>query len=245
MKTLIALLFALSLCYLLPNPTHSTFNPLRLHTADVAVASDNTPVLDTDGNELRVGETYYITIPFAVPVGVQLAWLNSTTQCASNVVILSRCLADGDPIRITPADPTATVVSPSTPLSFSFSVSTSPRCASSVNWGIMHDPRFDLYFLNSGEFVPNVSDRFKIEANPDPDHPNTYRIAYCQFGGDKCYYLGGFIISADAALRIGLTSTYPFPFMFRRAPSCNDALNITEVTQGVGSWAEKFGVSVL
>ncbi|XP_031091403.1 sporamin B-like [Ipomoea triloba] len=213
MKTL-TLLFALSL-YLLLNPTHSTSNPIRLPTADVAVTSGETPVVDTDGDALRAGETYYITSSFrgAASGGVQLSWLNDLTKCARNVV-MSPPLTDGDPIRITPADPNATVVSPSTFQSFAFSVPTSRLCVSSVFWGIRFDRASRKFFLNSGEFVSNLSGQFKIEVVPEL---SAYEITYCPFGGDKCYSVGRYYDEAAGADRLALTQDFPFTVVFKKA----------------------------
>ncbi|XP_019170105.1 PREDICTED: sporamin B-like [Ipomoea nil] len=224
MKTLAILLFAFSL-YLLPNPTHSAFNPIRLPirlpTADAAVASDNTPVVDTDGNELRAGETYYITsieTPHSASAGVQLAWLNSTAQCASNVVV-SRCFSFGDPIRVRPTDPNAAVVLPSKFLSFEFSVSTPRVCASSVYWGIQYDRPSQQFFLNSGEFVSDLSGQFKIEARGDP---NNYRIDYCPFGGHKCYHVDLNFDESARAVRWVLSENSFLPVLFRKTRNCLD-----------------------
>ncbi|XP_031118031.1 sporamin B-like [Ipomoea triloba] len=214
MKTL-TLLFALSL-YLLPNPTYSTSNPIRLPTADVAVTSGETPVVDTDGDALRAGETYYITSTFwgAASGGVQLAWLDSTTKCASDV-IKSRALTDGDPIRITPADPNATVVLPSTFQSFAFFVPTSRLCVSSVYWGIRFDRASGQYFLKSGEFVSNLSGQFKIEVVPDSFL--NYKITYCPFGTDKCYNVSTYIDESVGAERFALSADFAFTVLFKKA----------------------------
>ncbi|XP_019173400.1 PREDICTED: sporamin B-like [Ipomoea nil] len=209
MKTLTALLFALSL-YLLPNPTHSTFNPIRLPTAD------DTPVLDTDGDALRPGETYFITSTGrgAASGGVQLAWLDSATKCASNVVI-SRPLTEGDPIRITPAaEPNATVVLPSTFQSFAFFVATSRLCVSSVFWRIRYDQPSGQYFLSSGEFVSDISGQFKIEVAPEL---NAYKITYCPFGGHICYNVGRYFDESAGAARLALTEDFPFTVVFKKA----------------------------
>ncbi|XP_019173338.1 PREDICTED: sporamin B-like [Ipomoea nil] len=219
MKTLAILLFAFSL-YLLPNPTHSAFNPIRLPirlpTADAAVASDNTPVVDTDGNELRAGETYYITsieTPHSASAGVQLAWLNSTAQCASNVVV-PRCFSFGDPIRVRPTDPNAAVVLPSKFLSFEFSVSTPRVCASSVYWGIQYDRPSQQFFLNSGEFVSDLSGQFKIEVVPEH---NAYKFTYCPFGGHKCYNVGLYAEVWNPLVSLALTANSSFSVVFQKA----------------------------
>ncbi|XP_019173413.1 PREDICTED: sporamin B-like [Ipomoea nil] len=208
MKTLAVLLFALSL-YLLPNPTHSTFNPIRLPTAD------DTPVLDTDGDALRAGETYFITSTGrgAASGGVGLAWLDSATKCASNVVI-SGPLTNGDRIRIRPADPNATVVLLSTFQSFSFSVVTSRLCVNSVYWRIRYDQPSGQYFLSSDEFVSDISGQFKIEFVSGRD---VYKITYCPFGGHICYNVGRYYDESAPALRLALDQEFAFSVKFVKA----------------------------
>nr|GLL45540.1 sporamin B-like isoform X2 [Ipomoea trifida] len=139
--------------------------------------------------------------------------LNDSTKCARNVV-MSPPLTDGDPIRITPADPNATVVSPSTFQSFAFSVPTSRLCVSSVFWGIRFDRASRKYFLNSGEFVSNLSGQFKIEVVTEL---NAYEITYCPFGGDKCYSVGRYYDEAAGADRLALTQDFPFTVVFKKA----------------------------
>ncbi|XP_031118066.1 sporamin B-like [Ipomoea triloba] len=208
MKAL-ALFFALSL-YLLPNPTHSTRNPIRLPTAaDVAIASD-TPVVDTDGDELRPGETYYIIAAAWGASGgaVKLAKLDRTpVKCPRDVTISSR--NDGDPITITPADPNASVVLPSTFLSFKFDVPTNKLCVNKLYWEIQPEN----YLVKTGEFVSNQSNQFKIEALPNL---SAYKITYCPFGTDKCYNVGATIDAWWRTLRLVLTD-YPTEVSFEKA----------------------------
>ncbi|XP_019170082.1 PREDICTED: sporamin B-like [Ipomoea nil] len=213
MKTL-ALLFTLSL-YLLPNPTHSSFNPIRLPTADVAVAS-GTPVLDTDGNQLQAGETYYITStgsPGALTVGVRVAWSDSTTECVTRL-LLSRPLLDGQPIRIRPADPNAPVVLTSSFQSFEFITDMTRVCLGNVYWGIRYDQPTGNYLLNTTEFVPNLSSQFKIEVVPEH---NAYRITNCPFGGHNCNNVGLIDYMLHRDLRLALTANSFFSVVFKKA----------------------------
>lgn len=208
MKAL-ALFFALSL-YLLPSPAHSARNPIRLPTA---VAS-GTPVLDTDGDELRAGDSYYIIAAQSGPStqAVKLAGLDwpMMSKCPSDVILSVTDI--GDPVAITPADPNATVVSLSTYLSFKFDVATNKLCVSNVYWGIQ---KSGLYFLKAGEFVPDQSNRFKIEAQPDI--VNAYKITYCPFGTDSCYNVGRQIDPWWRTQRLALTDFSPFAVHFKKA----------------------------
>ncbi|XP_019173370.1 PREDICTED: sporamin B-like [Ipomoea nil] len=210
MKALaLALLFALSL-YLLPNPTHSTRNPIRLPTAaDVAITSD-IPVVDTDGDELRPGETYYIIAATwgagdgAVKLS-NLVW-PTPSKCPSDVTISSR--NDGDPVTITPADPNASVVLPSTFLSFKFDLPTNKLCVNKLYWEIPPGE----YFVKTGEFVSNQSNQFKIEAVPN----RAYKITYCPFGADKCYNVGPAIDAWWRTFRLALSDD-PIEVLFKKA----------------------------
>lgn len=175
MKTLL-LLFTLSLYLLLilPNPTHSTRNPIRLPTADIVVASD-TPVRDTNGDEVRTSGVYYIVSASSEKVG--LGWYNDTnTRCPINVVLWKSEL--GIAINITPADTTdATVVLESTSLNFKFHTPLAPPCDKNLTWEVQYDSKSGLGFVKTGYIVVSYPfGRFRIM----PDQaPNTYRIIHC------------------------------------------------------------------
>ncbi|XP_031110968.1 sporamin B-like [Ipomoea triloba] len=214
MKTLALLFFSLSL-YLLPNPTHSTFNPIRLPTADEPLAS-STPVLDTDGEELRPGQDYYVTSVTwgAGGGGVKLAGLDSQSACPSDVIVSRNSFDLGNPITFTPADPNATEVSPSTYQSFSFNVASNKVCQDKLSWGVQYDRRSGQYIIKTGEFVENLSNQFKIEvAQPSL---NAYKLTYCQFGSDKCYNLGKYTDRRSRATRLALSNN-PFFVVFQKA----------------------------
>ncbi|XP_019173417.1 PREDICTED: sporamin B-like [Ipomoea nil] len=201
MKTLAVLLFALSL-NLLPNPTHSTFNPIRLPTAD------DTPVLDTDGDELRAGGVYIIA---SGPVEVSLSRIRAST-CPNVVSIAS--FSRGVPVTITPADPNATVISPSTYLSFSFN----NVCAKKLYWLVDRYPESETkspYFVNAGDFLPNNSNQFKIEAEPNSNR-NAYKITYCHFGSDECNNVSSRFYAWLRSSRLVL-SDKPFVVVFKKA----------------------------
>nr|GLL45548.1 Sporamin B [Ipomoea trifida] len=215
MKTLALLFFfALSL-YLFPNPTHSTFNPILLPTADERVAS-TAPVLDTDGNELRPGQDYYVTSATwgAGGGGVKLAGLDSQSACPSDVIVSRNSFDLGNPITLTPADPNATEVSPSTYQSFSFNMASNKACQDKLSWGVQYDRRSGQYIIKTGEFVENLSNQFKIEA-AQPSL-NAYKLTYCQFGSDKCYNLGKYTDRWSRATRLALSNN-PYVVVFKKA----------------------------
>ncbi|XP_019173349.1 PREDICTED: sporamin B-like [Ipomoea nil] len=210
MKTLIALLFALSL-YLLPHPTRATLNPIhRLRTADVPIASSGAPVVDSDGDALQVGGVYNITsITWGAGAGeVKLEW-RSETKCPSDVI----SWLYADPVVITPADPKATDVIESTFLSFKFNVVTNFLCSGNLYWGVQHDSGTGQDFVRSDEFVENQSDRFKIE-RLEAIIP-TYIITYCPSGTDKCYYVGREYDQSIKSTRLAL-SDFPFVLLFKK-----------------------------
>nr|GME13756.1 sporamin B [Ipomoea batatas] len=216
MKTLALLFFfALSL-YLLPIPSHSTFNPIRLPTADEPLAS-STPVLDTDGDELRLGQDYYatsVTWGAGGGGGVKLAGLDSQSACPSDVIVSRNSFDLVNPITFTPADPNATAVAPSTYQSFSFNVASNKACQDKLSWGVQYDRRSGQYIIKTGEFVENQSNQFKIEvAEPSL---NAYKLTYCQFGSDKCYNLGKYTDRRSRATRLALSNN-PYVVVFKKA----------------------------
>ncbi|XP_031097034.1 sporamin B-like [Ipomoea triloba] len=208
MKTLIALLFALSL-NLLPYSTHSTFNPIRLRT------NFDSPVLDTDGDELRPGRTYEIiaapsdSLIWPPGSSLKLEWLNSASKCPSDVLIS----LDATPITITPADPSAAVVSPSTFVSFKFDLPTNKLCVDHLYWEMREGPYSGQVFVKAGEFVSNQSNKFKIEVEPGL---NGYRLTYCPFGADECNNLGGQLDMETRVIRLGVNE-FPFVVVFKKA----------------------------
>nr|ABB90968.1 sporamin B precursor [Ipomoea batatas] len=212
MKAL-ALFFVLSL-YLLANPAHSKFNPIRLRPAH-ETASSETPVLDINGDEVRAGENYYIVSAIwgAGGGGLRLVRLDSSSnECASDVIVSRSDFDNGDPITITPADPESTVVMPSTFQTFRFNIATNKLCVNNVNWGIKHDSESGQYFVKAGEFVSDNSNQFKIEVVND--NLNAYKISYCQFGTEKCFNVGRYYDPLTRATRLALSNT-PFVFVIK------------------------------
>ncbi|XP_031128068.1 sporamin B-like [Ipomoea triloba] len=209
MKTLALLFFTLSL-FLLPNPTHSTRNPIRLPTADVAAAS-GAPVLDSDGDELRAGGTYYIVSVIRAFGGVKLVRLDSATGCASDVIIAHE-LDKGNPVMITPEDPNATVVLQSTHQSLRFSIPTFFLCVFNVSWEVQKDPISGEGFVKAGDVV---SYKFMIEQDTSLSPTlNAYKITHCPF--DICYNLGLYFDELVGARRLAL-SDYPHAFVFQKS----------------------------
>ncbi|MQJ21731.1 hypothetical protein EI020_24395, partial [Escherichia coli] len=163
MKALV-LFFVLSF-YLLANPAHSKFNPIRLRTAH-ETASSETPVLDINGDEVRAGGNYYFVSAIwgAGGGGLRLVRLDSSSnECASDVIVSRSDFDNGDPITMTPANPEATVVMPSTYQTLRFNIKTNKLCVNNINWGIKHDSESGEYFVKAGEFVSDNSNQFKIE----------------------------------------------------------------------------------
>ncbi|XP_019176049.1 PREDICTED: sporamin A [Ipomoea nil] len=212
MKALL-LFFALSL-YLLPNPAHSTFNPIRLPTTHEAAASSETPVLDANGDAVVAGGNYYMVSAVwgAGGGGLRLARLDMMSKCASDVIVSPSDLDNGDPITITPAAAEATVVMPSTYQTFRFNVATNKLCVNNVNWGIQHDGASGQYFLKAGEFVSDNSNQFKIEVVDA--NLNFYKLTYCQFGSDKCYNVGRYHDPLLRTTRLALANS-PFVFVIK------------------------------
>nr|GMD92830.1 sporamin B [Ipomoea batatas] len=184
MKTL-SLLFALSLYLLLPNPTHSTRNPIRLPTADIVVASD-TPVRDTNGDEVRTSGAYFLMSASPETPGEVIFGLfnNNNTKCPSDVVLWKEEFHI--PIKIiTPADPDATVVLElTTSLNFKFDTPLAPPCDKNVTWEAQYDFGSELGFVKTGDIVS-----YPFRILPD-QAPNTYRIIYCSNLLLLCYNVG-------------------------------------------------------
>ncbi|XP_019168693.1 PREDICTED: sporamin B [Ipomoea nil] len=214
MKAL-ALFFVLSL-YLLANPAHSRFNPIRLRTTH-ETASSETPVMDINGDEVRAGGDYYLVsaIRGAGGGGLRLVRLDSFNKCASDVIVSRSDFDNGDPISITPAaDPEATVVMPSTYQTFRFHIATNKLCVNNVNWGIQYDSESGQYLVKAGEMVSDNSNQFKIEVVNE--NLNAYKITYCQFGTEKCFNVGRYYDPSFRATRLALSNT---PFVFVIKPS--------------------------
>ncbi|MQI32227.1 hypothetical protein EI016_23840 [Escherichia coli] len=214
MKALALTLFLALSLYLLPNPAHSRFNPIRLPTTHEA-ASSETPVLDANGDEVRAGGNYYMVSAIwgAGGGGLRLVRLDSSSnECASDVIVSRSDFDNGDPITMTPANPEATVVMPSTYQTLRFNIKTNKLCVNNVNWGIQHDSASGQYFLKAGEFVSDNSNQFKIEV-VDPNL-NFYKLTYCQFGSDKCFNVGRYHDPLLRTTRLALANS-PFVFLIK------------------------------
>nr|GMD92833.1 sporamin B [Ipomoea batatas] len=224
MKTLALLFFfALSL-YLLPNPTHSTFNPIRLPTADEPLASSVLgPIVDADGNELQTGQSYYMTsVIWGIGGGgLKLAGLDSSA-CPSDVIVSPNSFDLGNPITFTPADPTSTAVFPSTYQSLSFNIPTNKLCQDKLSWGAQYDRRSGEYFMKTGEFVENQSNQFKIEVVLPA--LNAYKMTYCGLGNNECYNVGRYTDLSSRATRLALSNT-PYVVVFKKDSDVFDDKN--------------------
>lgn len=201
MKTL-PLLFALFLL-ILPNPTHSTRNLIRLPTA-----ADDTPVLDSDGEELRAGGVYQIVSAIG---GVKLFGVSpGDAECPSDVILSEDSSAD--PIIITPADPDVSQVLESTPHNFKFDFSVSPPpCEANVFWESKYDYESGQHFVKAGETVRSL---FTIE-RADNESSTTYKITYCS-GGDQCYTLSTYHDASINATRLALSTQSFLHVVFKK-----------------------------
>nr|GMD82916.1 sporamin B [Ipomoea batatas]GMD91603.1 sporamin B [Ipomoea batatas] len=206
MKAL-ALFFLLSL-YLLPNPAHSNFNPIRLRTAH-ETASSETPVEDINCNEVRADIDYNLfSAVMAIGGGLRLVRLDSS----SDVIVSQNEMDIGDPITITPADPEVTVVMSEAYQTLRFNIANNQLCANNQNWGIKYDDESGQYFVKAGEFVSDNSNQFKIEVATD--NLTTNKITYCQFGTEKCFNVGRYYDTSTKVTRLALSNT-PFVFLIK------------------------------
>nr|GLL45543.1 sporamin B-like isoform X2 [Ipomoea trifida] len=183
MKALpLALFFALSL-YLLPNPTHSTRNPIRLPTAASA-----TPVLDIEGNEVLPGETYFIRSWKWTHGGVRLISLDGATTLCPSDVIIGTGVDNGNPVVFTPAEPNAPVVLQSTFQNIKFDFPMVKLCVNNVSWEVEYDASSGQRFVRAGDVL---SHQFKIGFGSSLNGGlNAYTITYCESGTENCYDVG-------------------------------------------------------
>ncbi|XP_031092648.1 sporamin B-like [Ipomoea triloba] len=206
MKAL-ALLFALSL-YLLPNPIHSTRNPIRLPTA----ASGGIPVVDDHGLPLLPGTPYILRSWNWTHGGLRLVSLDgATTQCPSDVVISSDLDEIGIPVMFTPADPNAPVVFEWTPQNIKFDIPTTRLCVNNVSWEAQYDPKSAQRFVKAGDVL---SHNFQIESVAPTLH--AYNITYCESGADNCYPVGTHY-GPGQQLRLALSTDQPYCISFMKA----------------------------
>nr|GMD82917.1 sporamin B [Ipomoea batatas]GMD91604.1 sporamin B [Ipomoea batatas] len=211
----LALFLALSL-YLLPNPTHSTFNPIRLPTADEPLASSaSVPIVDADGNALEPSQSYYM-ISYTWGIGgggLKLAGLDSQSACLSDVIVSPNSFDLGNPITFTPADLTSTAVFPSAYQSLSFNIPTDKLCQDKAILGVQYDRRSGQYHMGQTILKKNEFTQFKIEVVLHG--LNAYKMTYCGLGINECYNVGQYIDLSSRATRLALSNT-PFVVVFKK-----------------------------
>ncbi|XP_031128236.1 sporamin B-like [Ipomoea triloba] len=202
MKEALALFFTLSL-YLLPNPTHSTRNPIRLPTA----ASGGIPVVDMEGDELQPGKPYMLRSWNWTHGGVRLASLDGATTICPSDVILGCKLDYGSTVTFTPADPNAAVVLRSSFLNIQFAVPTVRLCANNVSWEVEYEASSGQRFVKAGDVL---SHPFKIESIAPG--LRAYMITYCESGTDNCYEVGSHY-GQQTRLALSTDEVYAVTFM--------------------------------
>nr|GLL45544.1 sporamin B-like isoform X1 [Ipomoea trifida] len=206
MKVL-ALFFALSLVYLLlPNPTHSTRNPIRL-----PAAASGPPVLDIEGNEVLPGQPYYIRSWKWSHGGVRLASLNASTTLCPSDVILGDEVDNGNPVSFTPADPDAPVILESTFQNMKFDFPMVKLCVNNVSWEVEYDPESGQRFVKAGDVF---SYPFKIE--PVARILPAYNITYCESGTDNNCNIVGKYYGPDLQQRLALSTDEPWVVYFQK-----------------------------
>nr|GLL45541.1 sporamin B-like isoform X2 [Ipomoea trifida] len=203
MKAL-ALFFTLSL-YLLPNPTHSTRNPIRLPTG-----ASGTPVLDNEGEPLLPGRPYLLRSWKWTHGGLRLVSLDGATTLCPSDIIISNELDYGSPIMFTPEDPNAAVVSEWTPQNIKFDIATTRLCVNNVSWEVEYDPKSGQRFVIAGDVL---SHNFQIEVVAPG--LNAYNITYCDSAADNCYPVGTHY-GPDHQPRLALNTDEPYAITFMK-----------------------------
>ncbi|KAL6583648.1 hypothetical protein OROMI_002937 [Orobanche minor] len=208
----------------------SIYYTISLLSAPAAAAAEQpSPVLDTDGNQVRAGADYYI-----LPVvrgrggGLTLSPARNKT-CPLNVVQEQSEVKNGLPLTFRPVNPKKSVVRVSTDQNIKFSAATT--CVQSTVWSLEYDESNGEYLIGTGGVEGNpgggtVSNWFKIEKYDDDDDDGNkgdsnyyYKLVFCPTVCNYCKVICREIgVSVKDGKRVlGLTNDVPFLVMFKKA----------------------------
>lgn len=185
----------------------------------VAVDSATSPVLDTEGNELRTGTDYYI-LPVVGGNGggltLSTTTSNGTITCPANVVQEQNEVDNGLPLTFSPVDPEEGVIRVATDTNIKFSAVT--ICAQSTVWR-RDDGSAGNYFVTTGGVEGNpgrqtVSNWFRID-----EYEGDYKLAFCPMVCDICRVACGdfgVYVDENGTRRLAF-SDVPLKVMFKKA----------------------------
>lgn len=185
----------------------------------VAVDSATSPVLDTEGNELRTGTDYYI-LPVVGGNGggltLSTTTSNGTITCPANVVQEQNEVDNGLPLTFSPVDPEEGVIRVATDTNIKFSAVT--ICAQSTVWR-RDDGSAGNYFVTTGGVEGNpgrqtLSNWFRID-----EYEGDYKLAFCPKVCDICRIACGdfgVYVDENGTRRLAF-SDVPLKVMFKKA----------------------------
>ncbi|GMJ06626.1 ARABIDOPSIS THALIANA KUNITZ TRYPSIN INHIBITOR 5 [Hibiscus trionum] len=176
------------------------------------------PVLDTDGEELRLGTPYYIQSAIQGAGGLELVSLFSTGIPCPKIVAQSQS-TNGLAVFFNPVDSTDTTVHLSTDVNIRFP-SFDPYCRSSNTWRVA--PYSTLpghwWIANGGEIdnpgPQTLLTRFKIE-RVEVGYKLTFCPTVCESCVTLCNDIGKYNYQNQVLL--GLTKGDAWPFVFVKA----------------------------
>ncbi|XWS37599.1 hypothetical protein CRYUN_Cryun19dG0058200 [Craigia yunnanensis] len=185
----------------------------------------NEPVLDTDGDELRTGDEYYIVSAIWGPGGGGLDLGSPINQCPKFVVQTSLNTDFGRPVVFYPVDTNDSVVYQLTDVNIQFRPAIDPYCRTSTTWKLdNYDNASGKWWLTTGGVVGNpgpqtLTSWFKIEKFGTDSSSRFHKLTFCPSVCDSCATLCNDISRYfyQGETRLGLTKETGWPFVFFKA----------------------------
>ncbi|XP_051136488.1 21 kDa seed protein-like [Andrographis paniculata] len=185
---------------------------LFIHTFASAASS---PVLDTDGEELKPDVEYYISFNDYGPsggIGLPRGW--GRLKCPVSVI---QMLQDdiGLPVIMKPVKPSESkILENSTDVYISFPGSLTRCPGGAASWRVEYVESVKKSLVVAGTFVPNPSSYFRIVQ--DPREINGYVFATCpNISGLQCRKLGLFGVGDQDRLAVNdQPNDLPYKFWF-------------------------------
>ncbi|XP_022733898.1 21 kDa seed protein-like [Durio zibethinus] len=183
----------------------------------------NEPVLDTDGDELRAGEQYYVVSAIWGAGGGGLALGRLTDQKCPEIVVQRRSDLDyGTPVVFYNLDTKDDIVRRSTDLNIQFVPIRDRLCLTSTVWKIDdYDTSTGKWWVTTDGVIGNPSPQtlqswFKIEKSGNLGYKFNFCPSVCESCVTLCNDIGRY--GHDGQIRLALGEN-AWPFVFKKASS--------------------------
>ncbi|OMO92714.1 Proteinase inhibitor I3, Kunitz legume [Corchorus olitorius] len=170
------------------------------------------PVLDVDGNDVEIGQTYYVMSTIAG--GLSLSPGSRSQSCPYNVIQEKKPQNYGIPVTFKSLDPSVTTIGASAPLNMVFVLDEDSNVCpdQSLAWKVSTNPSTGEWEVTTGGAAGNPdasASQFQIVPSSRRSR-GSYGFSFCP-PGCSCKQLG------VSGTRLGLTNGAGASFTFKKA----------------------------